>query len=147
MKIYIASSIQNASLNAKLDKYLIAAGFEVFLPQRDTKVSFDQEHKDILAECGDLIFRANQQGIDESDLILVVARKLGTDTAWECGYAYAKQKKIVILEEDIMNIQKMYMVRGACTIHQVDFSNESCFKKAVQDLVVLLNDYSYLGAR
>jgi nucleoside 2-deoxyribosyltransferase len=139
MKIYIASSLRNCSLNNEIDKILKKAGFITFLPQRDSKISSKRKQIKDTPKLASTIFSTNIKGIDESDLILVVSLNLGTDTAWECGYAFGKQKKIILLAADYDSIWKMYMVIGAGNIHHIDFFNENSYRSSIRELSIKIN--------
>ena len=94
-KIYLAGplfSLAEQSLNAELARFLESEGFEVWLPQ-------EHEPRDQTARA---IFEMDVAAIDWADM--VVACMDGPDpdsgTAWECGYAYAKDKPVVCYRTD-----------------------------------------------
>ena len=94
MRIYLAGPLFTAAeraFNARLRDLLLAAGFEVWLPQ-------DREPRKKSAAA---IFSMDVEGIEWSDVI--VANMDGADpdsgTCWECGYAYRK-KKIIVFRTD-----------------------------------------------
>jgi len=69
-------------------------GFVGFYPL-DNVIDFNQEKKKVALD----IFLANQQLIDESDIIIANlnpfrGKEADSGTVWECGYAYAKGKKV-----------------------------------------------------
>lgn len=68
----------------QLDARVVAAGFATFLPQRDNVAK--------TADTVDQIFDNNRTAIDRADLLVVNLNGLATDdgTAWELGYAYAR---------------------------------------------------------
>ncbi|MGH1490531.1 MAG: nucleoside 2-deoxyribosyltransferase [Acidimicrobiales bacterium] len=69
----------------QLDAKVAAAGFDTFLPQRDNVAK--------TADTVDQIFDNNKAAIDRADLLVVNLNGLATDdgTAWELGYAYARE--------------------------------------------------------
>jgi nucleoside 2-deoxyribosyltransferase len=94
-KIYLAGplfSLAEQSFNAELARFLESEGFEVWLPQ-------EHEPRDQTARA---IFEMDVAAIDWADM--VVACMDGPDpdsgTAWECGYAYAKDKPVVCYRTD-----------------------------------------------
>src|SRR5262245_45560221 len=95
MKIYLAGPLFTTAereFNARLAQVLRAAGHEVFLPQ-------EQEVRDRPARA---IFEKDLDGIDAAEV--VVASMDGPDpdsgTSWECGYAYARKKPILLFRTD-----------------------------------------------
>jgi nucleoside 2-deoxyribosyltransferase len=94
-KIYLAGplfSLAEQNFNADLARFLESEGFEVWLPQ-------EHEPRDQTARA---IFEMDVAAIDWADM--VVACMDGPDpdsgTAWECGYAYAKDKPVVCYRTD-----------------------------------------------
>jgi len=134
MKIYIASSMRNHLINSKITMHLQNAGIEVFLPQRDTTVPSKQIEK---TDFSKIIYCSNIKAIDEADVILVVSRNIGTDTAWECGYAIGKNKRIYALMETDDDIVDMYMLYGALSdsIHNISYSSKKAFNHSMQSLI------------
>lgn len=95
MKIYLAGPLftrAELDFNAVLAERLRGCGHEVFLPQ---------EHEQRNARACD-IFATDIGGIDWSDAI--VANMDGSDpdsgTCWECGYGWAKGKRVVLFRTD-----------------------------------------------
>ena len=95
MKIYLAGplfTVAERDFNARLATELRAAGHQVFVPQ-------DIEQRSATAR---QIFEDDVAGIDWADVVL--ANMDGPDpdsgTCWECGYAYARQKRIVVFRTD-----------------------------------------------
>jgi nucleoside 2-deoxyribosyltransferase len=94
-KIYLAGplfSLAEQVFNTDLARFLEREGFEVWLPQ-------EHEPRDKTARA---IFDMDVAAVDWADM--VVACMDGPDpdsgTAWECGYAYAKDKPIVCYRTD-----------------------------------------------
>ncbi len=61
----------------------------------DNVINFNQEKRKI----ADDIFKANEQLIDMSDIVIANlntfrGKEADSGTVWECGYAYAKGKKV-----------------------------------------------------
>lgn len=139
MLVYLASSMRNHILNSRIDIYLRSKGIKVFLPQRDnTAVSQQVQEEGFLKA----LYRSNLEAIDRADVVLIVARNIGTDTAWECGYAIGKNKRVYLLMEDKDDISNMYMLYGALfnVIHRVDYSTEEAFHRSMDALIYVLRD-------
>ena len=71
---------------------------------------------------GQCVFTMDVLAIDESDWVVLCnyGRTGGTaGTAWECGYAFAKQKRILVINMPGVN-ESSLMVRG-CASNVVDY--------------------------
>jgi nucleoside 2-deoxyribosyltransferase len=95
VNIYLAGPLFTAAeidFNAALAGMIREAGHNVFLPQ-------ESENKERRVE---EIFRSDINGIDWADV--VIANMDGADpdsgTAWECGYAFAKDKTLLLFRTD-----------------------------------------------
>lgn len=113
MRVYIASSLKNHVLNARIDEFLSNEGVKSFLPQRDAEGDGMQPWTGGDGDVAGRIFAANLAGIDSADVVLVVECNIGTDTAWECGYAIGRGKVVILLESMSTSLKMMYMVSGA----------------------------------
>lgn len=98
MKIYLASPFFNEREISNINKaveILRDKGLEVFIP-----MEHDVENKESLtnAQWAEKIFEIDRNGIDECDAVVLLYGGMYSDsgTAWECGYAYAKGKKVVV---------------------------------------------------
>jgi nucleoside 2-deoxyribosyltransferase len=97
-RLYLAAGLFSPfdrQRNSTVAKGLIELGYHVFLPQ------------DIRTQTGErpsasTIFRECVSQLDQSDVIvgLVDGADVDSGTAWEIGYAYARQKPIVVLRTD-----------------------------------------------
>ena len=78
----------------RLDSFVAEAGARTFLPHRD--------NPDKTVETTGVIFRNNAAAIDDCSVVLANLNGVMTDdgTAWEIGYAYARNKPIVGLHTD-----------------------------------------------
>lgn len=77
-----------------IESRLVAAGAVTFLPHRDNPPKTPQN-------CGE-IYRNNVAGIERSDLVVANLNGITTDdgTAWEIGYAVAREIPVVGLYSD-----------------------------------------------
>lgn len=96
--IYIASPFFNEEELKNVrdtEKVLTERGYEIYSP----RLHDDQEHAFQSPEWNTATFRLDLQGIDASDAVLVLfyGNYSDTGTAWECGYAYAKGKPVILV--------------------------------------------------
>jgi nucleoside 2-deoxyribosyltransferase len=96
MKLYLAAPLFTAAeraFNAALAQRLRARGYAVWLPQEN-----EPRH-----DGADAIFDKDVEGVDWCDA--VIGNMDGPDpdsgTAWECGYAFATAKLIVVFRSDM----------------------------------------------
>jgi nucleoside 2-deoxyribosyltransferase len=99
--IYLAGPLfTHAELeyNCKLKDMLLKIGFSVFLPQEDAEDATVEREK----QNQEYIFKKCVRGVDSSDIIVAVLDGIDVDsgTAWEIGYAYAKEKPVIGLRTD-----------------------------------------------
>jgi nucleoside 2-deoxyribosyltransferase len=97
MKIYFAGPLFTAAerdFNAAVVEHLRLYGHGVFLPQ-------ESEQK-MLVTARDIFFN-DVRGIDWADVVVANMDQPDPDsgTCWECGYAYGKQKPILLYRTDI----------------------------------------------
>lgn len=104
-RIYLAGPLfSHAELeyNRKLRDLLLNKDFSVFLPQEDAEDTTDEREKQN-QEC---IFKKCVESIDSSDIVVAVLDGVDVDsgTAWEIGYAYAKEKPVIGLRTDFRSL-------------------------------------------
>lgn len=104
-RIYLAGPLfSHAELeyNRKLRDLLHNKGFSVFLPQEDADDTTDEREKQN-QEC---IFKKCVEGVEGSDIVVAVLDGVDVDsgTAWEIGYAYAKEKPVIGLRTDFRSL-------------------------------------------
>jgi nucleoside 2-deoxyribosyltransferase len=96
VRIYLAGPVFTSperEWNVGLATRLRAGGHEVFVPQ---------DHP--AAEPGGrAIFRKDLEGLDWADTVVAIMDGADPDsgTCWECGYAYARGKTVVLFRSDI----------------------------------------------
>ena len=96
--IYIAGPFFNQNeldIIQEIEKILSRRGILYFSP----RLHDDPEHEPQTAEWSRTIFGMDRDAIDASDVVLVVyhGNYSDTGTAWECGYASAKGKPVVVV--------------------------------------------------
>lgn len=96
MKIYLAGplfSTAEREFNARLATRLRKAGHEVFVPQENPASE----------PTARAVFLKDLAGLDWADGIVAIMDGADPDsgTAWECGYAYATKKPVVLFRSDL----------------------------------------------
>ena len=103
MKIYIAGPLFNKKVKVileKIDKICKELGLDTFLPHRDAGLYSKGDSKPF--------FKKDRDTIDECSIIIAYLdwRGISSGTAWEMGYAYAKNIPIISYVEDKESITK-----------------------------------------
>jgi nucleoside 2-deoxyribosyltransferase len=98
--VYLASSLQNWDLNENLAEIISDLGHTCFLPQRDAP----QKGR------ADETAKINVRAIEEADIVLLVGQHLGSDTAWEAGFARALNKRTILLSAQGEPVERSLMV-------------------------------------
>jgi len=98
-KVYIASPFFNDKENEVLSKVEILLrnrGFEVFSP-REHEIRDENVGKPAWSKA---TFLNDKKAIDWCDIVVMLywGNYSDSGTAWECGYAYATGKKVVVLQ-------------------------------------------------
>jgi nucleoside 2-deoxyribosyltransferase len=96
VKIYLAGPLfttPERQFNRQLATRLRALGHEVFLPQE----------KPTSELTGKAIFLRDLGGLDWADGVVAIMDGADPDsgTCWECGYAYATRKPVVLFRSDV----------------------------------------------
>ncbi|MEI7744540.1 MAG: nucleoside 2-deoxyribosyltransferase [Chloroflexota bacterium] len=118
MKLYLAGPLfttPERDWNTALAAVLVAAGHEVFLPQAHEAPE----------PTGPAIFRKDLEGLDWAEGVVAVMDGPDPDsgTCWECGYAYARNKPVVLVRTDfrrpgdLRSIPYNAMLVGAADAH------------------------------
>lgn len=116
MKIYLAGPLfttPERDWNDGLAARLTAGGHDVYLPQAHP----------VLERTGRAIFLKDLEGLDWADGVVAIMDGPDPDsgTAWECGYAYARGKPVVLFRSDFRgsggDIPYNAMLIGAADAH------------------------------
>lgn len=105
-KIYLAGPLFSEAekiFNEQLTERIESAGYDVFLPQRDSADTKNMRKEQDAAE----LFRKNTEAIDRADLIIAIldgGSDVDSGTAWEIGYAYAKNIPVMGLRTDFRTL-------------------------------------------
>ncbi len=125
MKLYLAGPLfttPEREWNAALAARLEAAGHEVFLPQAHEAPE----------PTGLAIFRKDLAGLDWAEGVVAIMDGPDPDsgTSWECGYAYAMGKPVVLFRSDfrrpgdVRSIPYNAMLIGAANVHiEIDLAS------------------------
>lgn len=112
MKAYIAGPLltkENQKKLEKIDSICKEFNLKTFLPHRD--VGIYQTGKD-----SKHFFEGDKKPLDKCGLIIAVLdwKNIGSGTAWEIGYAYAKGIPIIGLVEDISSLSRQERMCVMC---------------------------------
>lgn len=116
MKIYLATPVGDPTdigirTNAKRAyEILTKKGYDVYAPwMMKIPYAWDYPNKD----WGLMVFTVDLQHLEECDIVVVLSygRYSTTGTAWEQGYAYARNKKILVVEMND-SIQSIMIANG-----------------------------------
>lgn len=117
-KVYIASdmfSTYRKGLINKLAKALRRTGCEVYVPhEHDIEGGWSMSNK----EWGRRVFEEDVKALDWCDTVIYFCEGMSGDigSAWECGYAYAKGKKIYIYYLGNKDDKISLMVANSATV-------------------------------
>ena len=116
MKIYLATPVGDPTdigirTNAKRAyEILTKKGYDVYAPwMMKIQHAWDYPNED----WGLMVFTVDLQHLEECDIVVVLSygRYSTTGTAWEQGYAYARDKKILVVEMND-SIQSIMIANG-----------------------------------
>ena len=133
MKIYLAASFGTAGSTQRKNverasEILREKGFDVFEPWSYRIPNAWDYPND---EWGLMVFMNDVKAIDSSDIIVALSygRESTAGTNWEMGYAFAKGKKVILVEmtDAIMSVMvangRYATVKGLDELEQYDFNN------------------------
>lgn len=137
MHIYLAGPLFTSperEWNVGLAARLRAGGHEVFVPQENPAAE----------RTGRAIFLKDLEGLDRADTVVAIMDGADPDsgTCWECGYAYAKGKTVVLFRSDFRgsgdehDIPYNAMLIGAADAH-IEFEMASLDEAAAAILTTL----------
>lgn len=115
MKIYIASamfSTEEKNRINKVAKFLRTLGHTVYIPHEfqvpDAKAMPNKEW-------AKAVFETDLKALDDADAIYYFCEGMegGIGAAWECGYAYAKGKRIFV--EELEFSDEISLMVGQCS--------------------------------
>ena len=99
-KIYIASALFTKKEKERIDdvaKQLRRLGHTVYSPKE-----FHIPNADTMSntDWAKAVFETDLKHLDEANVVLYICEGMNGDigAAWECGYAYAKRKSVVVIE-------------------------------------------------
>ena len=132
MKIYLAASfgsegsVQRSNVE-KASRILKEKGFEVFEPW-SYKIPNAWDYPN--DEWGLMVFMNDVKAIDSSDIIVALSygRESTAGTNWEMGYAFAKGKKVILVEmsDAVMSVMvangRYATVKGIEGLRTYDFT-------------------------
>lgn len=115
MKIYIASAMfttEDKDKINKIAKLMRALGHTVYVPHEFQVPKADKMSN---KEWAKTVFEADLKALNEADAIYYFCEGMEGDigAAWECGYAYAKGKRIFVEELEVTN--DISLMVGQCS--------------------------------
>ena len=132
MKVYIAGPLfegKHRETLEEIDKLCKELKIETYLPHRDTGIYKEGDSTPI--------FEKNRDMVDWCDLMVAVLdwKGISSGTAWELGYAHAKNVPVIALTEDLESVKKDYRICVMCT-NTVDLVEnlEDLKKKLIKSL-------------
>jgi len=111
-KIYVAGKLwdkEDRNKIGEVDRFLQDLGHKTFLPHRDAGVY--EEGIDPIP-----IFKKDRDMVDWCDVMVALLdwQGISSGTAWELGYAHAKNKPVIGLVEDKETLTKKYRICVMC---------------------------------
>ena len=112
VKVYIAGLLwekENRMRLEKIDNFCKNLEFDTYLPHRDSGI-YDGKSDPLP------IFTRKKDEIDACDFMIAILdwKGIGYGTAWELGYAYAKNKKVFAIAEDKKSLNKEFRMCVMC---------------------------------
>jgi nucleoside 2-deoxyribosyltransferase len=112
MKVYIAGKLWEESDRAKLekiDKICKELNLDTYLPHRDMGVYTDKDDPK-------KFFKRDKEEIDICNFMIALIdwQGISSGTAWEIGYAHAKNIPVIGLVEDASSINKEFRTCVMC---------------------------------
>lgn len=124
IKIYLASSFayndkqlteqRKATMQLASDYLKLNKGITVYNPATmKIKNAWDYS----MWDWGNLVFKKDKQHLDESDIVVFLSygKENNAGSVWEVGYAYAKDKPIILVSMDPTQPESLMVVHSAYT--------------------------------
>jgi nucleoside deoxyribosyltransferase len=120
MRIYIASPLHTLECKGEIIRvveYLRSLGHEVYSPM-ELKIpnAWDISNR----EWAKKVYDNDINELNKADVIVCIYRGFkfagGTGTAWELGYARAKNKDVIVLCTDITSKQSLMIINSAIVV-------------------------------
>lgn len=133
IKAYLAGPLltkQNQAILEEIDKICKELNIDTFLPHRDVGVyQTGQDSKPF--------FEADKKPLDECQIVLAVLdwKGIGSGTAWEIGYAYAKDIPVIALIEDLKSVERQERICVMCLNSVKLVENLEQMKKEIKKVV------------
>ncbi len=137
MKAYIAGKLFEQEDRAKLEKIdniCQKLNLSTYLPHRDMGVYTDNDDPE-------KFFKRDRDEIDASDFMIALLdwKGVSSGTAWELGYAHAKNKTVIALVEDLSSVNKQFRTCVMCFNSVILVDNEEDLVKEVEKVLVKVN--------
>lgn len=120
MKIYLATTIGKPGgiyrRNAIKAKNLLESLGHVVLAPWETKIPGAWDISNL--EWGRRVFEADIESIEEADAVIVLSygRESTAGANWECGYAYGRGKRVLVVEMSSPKIMSLMVSNGSLAV-------------------------------
>lgn len=133
-QVYVAGSLKHAprehwNIYEKIGKVVEEVGMNAYVPHLNSINTFgftDEEILNGLAEhVVDKVFETDKKIVENCDIVVAEVSHPSLGTGMEIGWALAKNKKIVCLTKDVLNVTPL--IRGATKkglIKLIEYENE-----------------------
>lgn len=145
-RIYIASSFRNMEINKIVCTILESLNIDVFLPQREIREDLTDEFVKSSLNQKTLVLNRNKEAIKKADVLLIIAKNLGKDTSWECGFGCGLKKPTILIWSKDDSIQNDCMIFNSVQ-QKINVSTYDCdeLKKLIGNIdFVTLNKENIL---
>lgn len=120
MKIYMASAMfteQEQNRINKIARLLRAMGHQVYVPHEYKVPNADKMENE---EWAKNVFQHDIEALDEAEAVYYFCEGMNGDigAAWECGYAYAKGKRIFV--DELQEVAEISLMVAQCSETEIE---------------------------
>ncbi len=132
VRVYLAGPLlskENQKLLEKVDLICKEFDLDTFLPHRDVGVYKSGDSKKF--------FIADMEPLKQCKLMIAIMdwKGIGSGTAWEMGYAYAKAIPIIGLVEDMKSLNRQERMCVMCFNSVILVDNFESLRKEIKNLL------------
>lgn len=120
MKIYMSSAMfteQEQNRVNKIARLLRAMGHQVYVPHEYKVPNADKMENE---EWAKNVFQHDIEALDEAEAVYYFCEGMNGDigAAWECGYAYAKGKRIFV--DELQEVAEISLMVAQCSETEIE---------------------------
>ena len=120
MKIYMSSAMfteQEQNRVNKIARLLRAMGHQVYVPHEYKVPNADKMKNE---EWAKNVFQHDIEALDEAEAVYYFCEGMNGDigAAWECGYAYAKGKRIFV--DELQEVAEISLMVAQCSETEIE---------------------------